>query len=464
MAITFPTKPHNNTSPNIVANEGTYRDPFVLLAEMEALEGLPQEVLDRVVSHCEDLVKDSWLGFIDMFQMHIGFETDYVQFVEHETPDYVIDDVGAVTRAANIFTIDWSAVEGWEVGDDAWFYRVDDVVGIYDDNGLKEMGVITAIDKAGNNFTAVCRNGAAWSGLLANLTIDVNGSDHDRASCAPEGLLELRKTKTEILKLQIIKETMKWTGGRRYSYMLDDGDVAWYDDNSLELNRRLNHKVAKTLMNDIESVTGSGAHSAGKYGTKGLFQKLREDGILQSGYITTAAQLEALTDYYDALGLVTKEFVFHCDTQQYRHLESIASEIAQNLNIALNLVLDNKPDNMMRFGFKSLTKDGYTFYFSKWELKNGNSPLGKNRIADAMPKGIIMPKGTVRTEINGVERQVPYIFKAYQNMKLKAGMVRTYFEGGFAEGNGSSCEYLEVSKSTTVAIAVVCPESICIVD
>jgi hypothetical protein len=222
----------------------------------------------------------------------------------------------------------------------------------------------------------------------------------------------------------------------------------------------LNTKIAKTLLLDIESVDGSGAHSAGKYGTKGLFQKLEEDGVLQSGYIQTEAHLEAITDYYDSLGLTTKEFVFHCDTQQYRYLESIASEIAGNLNINLELVLDNKPDNMMKFGFKALMKDGYTFYFSKWELKNGNSPLGKNRIADAMPKGIIMPKGTVKTMINGEERNVPYIFKAYQNMSLKPGMIRTFFTGGFADGNGSDCEYLKITKSTTVGIAAPCPEAI----
>jgi hypothetical protein len=462
MSLTTPVNPHNNTSP-VILDDKNYRDPFELLAEMQAKEGLPDEVLDRVVTDCAALVKDSWLAFLDMFQMNIGFETDYVQFVEHETPDYVIDDDGAVTRAANVFTIVPAEIEGWESGQDYFFFRVDDTIAVYDNTGLKEMGVITAIDKANDQFTAVSRDGAAWSVATTNLTLDVTGSDFARASCGPDGLLELRKTKTHILKLQTIKEAKEWTGGRRYKFCLENGDVAWYDDNTLELNRRVNHKIAKSLMLETESVDGSGAHSAGRYGTQGLFAKLEADGILHTGYIETEAQLEAVTDYYDDLGIKDKEFVFHCDTQQYRYLEQIASEIANNLSIALSLVLDNKPDNMMMFGFKALMKDGYTIYFSKWELKNGNSPLGKNRVAEAMPKGILMPKGVVKTKINGEEKDVPYIFKAYQNMKMSPGMIRTFFTGAYAPTPTSDCEFLKVTKSTTVGIGVPCPEAILIV-
>ncbi|MFK5981440.1 MAG: hypothetical protein QM499_00885 [Flavobacteriaceae bacterium] len=464
MEITLPVNPLNNISPNIL-NDKTYRDPFVLLAEVQARAGLPQETLDQVYTDCLQLTKDSWLGFLDMFQMNMPFTTDFVQFVEHQTPDYVIDDDGAVTRALNVFTIVPANIDGWEVGEDYFFYRVNDVVAVYDNAGVKELGVITAVDKAGNNFTAVCRAAATWSVDTTNITIDVNGSDFDRASCGPEGLMELRKTKTEILKLQIIKDAIDYTGGRRYAFPLDEhnDEVAWYDENSIELLRRLNVKVAKTLMNDEESVDGSAAHAIGKYGTKGLFQKLRTDGVWQSDYIQTEAELEALTDYYDSLGMKTKEFVIHCDTQQYRYLEVLAGALGTRFNINLELELNNVQDNMMRFGFHGFIKDGYTFWFTKWELKNGNSPLGKNRIADTMPKGIIMPKGTVETKIMGETKQVPYIFKAYQDMKEKSGMIRTFFSGGFANGNGSDCENLKITKSTTVALAVVCPEAITII-
>ena len=107
--LTTPANPHNNITPNIL-NDSTYRDPFELLTEVQGRAGLPEEVLDQVYTDCTQLTKDSWLGFLDMFQMNMAFTTDYVQFVEHETPDYVIDDDGAVTRSTNVFTLDWSAV------------------------------------------------------------------------------------------------------------------------------------------------------------------------------------------------------------------------------------------------------------------------------------------------------------------------------------------------------------------
>lgn len=462
MSLTKPTNPHKNTAPYLL-DDSSYNNPYDVLAALQAKEGVPDEIYDRVVSHCQDLTKESWLGFFDMYQMNIGFETDYIQFVEHETPDWVIDDDGAVTRSGNVFTIVPANIEGWTSGDDYFFFRVDDVVMVVDNAGVKEMGVITAVNKGSNQFTAVCREGANWTVDTSNISIDVTGSDHDRASCGPDGLLELRKTRTHILKLIEIKEAVKFSKGKLFKYDLENEEVAWYDENTIRCEKALNHKVAKTLMLDTESADGSGAHSAGKYGTKGLFQKLQEDGVLKTGYFQTEADIEALTDYYDELGLITKEFVIHCDTQQYRYLEKIAAEIATNLGVELGLVLNNNPDNMMAVGFRAFMKDGYTFYFSKWELKNGNSPLSKSRIKDVMPMAIIMPKGNVKTKIMGKEMEVPYIFKAYKNKELMPGMIRTFFTGGFAKPSTNDCEYLKVTKSTTVAIGVPCPESVVIV-
>lgn len=463
MAITSqPVNPHNNVSPNMLNNDN-YADPFTLATLVAGQQGLPKEILDQIQTDCASLVKNKWLGFLDMFQMNIGFETDYVQFVESTSPDYVIDDDGAVTRAGDVFTIDWTAVAGWEVGEDAFFYRVDDVIAVYDGT-KKEMGVITAINKGAGTFTAKCRNGAAWSGALLNLTIDVTGSDFDKGSCGPEGLLELRKTLSKTLKFQTIKDAMQTSGGNRYAFMINN-EVKWYDDNSLELINRLNTKIAKTLLVDIESVSGSGAHGIGKYGTMGLFENLEENGLVNTGYITTLAHMQAITTYWDSLGYEGREFIAHVDSTQVRYFEAMAGLIATSLNVTMSVVIGNTPDNFQRFGFNSIRVDGYTIHFTKWDLTSGNSPLGKNRISSAMPKGIIMPMGTVPTKINGVEKRVPYIFKAYQDKAKmgKGGMVRTYLTGGFAGGNGSDCEYLKISKSTSVALVAPCPESITLI-
>ena len=463
MAITkTPSNPHNNTSPTLLNNDN-YADPFALATLINAQQGLPQDALDQVKSDCASLVIDSWLGFLDMFQMNFAFETDYIQFVETETPDYVIDDDGAVTRALNVFTIDWSAVEGYVAGEDAFYFRVDDTIAVSDNNGLQEVGVITAVDKANNQFTAVCRNGANWSGLLLDITIDVIGGDHDKGSCSPESLLELRKTKSVNLKMITIKDAIQTSGGNRYAYTFPDGEVAWYDDNTLELTKRLNRKIAKSLLLEIESADGSGAHSAGKFGTKGLFQKLGEDSLVHTGYITTVAGVESITQYWNSLGFKGKEFVAHVDNTQYRHFEIIGGLLASQLNVNLEVVLGNTPDNFMKIGFNSITVDGYTIHFSKWGLVDGNSPLGKQRIGATMPKGIIMPMGTVPTQVNGVDKNVPYIFKAYQDKGKygKGGMIRTYLTGGF-NGDGD-CEYAKISKSTTVAICCVCPEALTLI-
>ena len=254
-------------------------------------------------------------------------------------------------------------------------------------------------------------------------------------------------------------------GGERWAWYNSTGEVNWYDDNTIALRKRLNKKMGKTLLLEIESAVGSGAAAAGKYGTLGLFAKLRADALNFTGYISTETELESITEYWDSLGYKNKEFVMHCDRQQYRAMEILAGALPLTKGVQIKVELQNSMENMSRFGFTSLIKDGYTIHFSKWGLTDGNSPLGKTRISDSMPKGIIMPMGTVKTMINGTERNVPYIFKVYQDLagmgKNSAGMVRTFMSGGF-NGDGD-CEYSKITKSTTVGIAVPCPESITLI-
>lgn len=459
-----PTNTFDNVTPALLT-ESNYADPFEIALLMQQKAGLPTEVLDTVHSHCNEIMKDSWMGFIDMFQMSIGFETDYINFLETTTPDYVIDDDGAVTRAGNDFTIDFTAVEGYETEENAFFYRVHDSILVVDDAGLKEVGVITAIDKATSTFTAVSRDGAAWAVDTANISVMITGGDWDKGSCGPEGLLELRKKKSHVLKMITIKDAIEATGGTRYAYCVGSGEeYKWYDENNVACRKRLNKKVAKALLNETESQDASGAYLEGKYGTKGLFQNIEENGLVQTGYITDVAGLEAITNYWDSLGYNgEKEFIAHVDNDQYRYLEKLAILCIKDLGIEPQLDMCCAGFDLSKVGFQMLVKDGYKIYFSKWGLTDGNSPLGRTRIKDVMPKGIIMPMGTVPTTINGQERNVPYIFKAYQDKAKmgKGGMVRTYFTGGF-NGDGD-CEYAKTSKSTTVGLAVICPEAITII-
>ena len=462
MALTKPTNPHNNTSPNVLLGMDNYTDPITLAADSAKMQGLPKEVLDKVYTDVEKLVKNSWLGFLDAFNMNVSVKTNSIEFVESQTPDYVIDDDGAVTRSADVFSIDFTKVEGHETGEDAFFFRVNDTFIVVDDI-KKENGIITAIDKSAGTFTAKTRNGSAWTVKTSNLSILPLSSDHDRGSCGPEGLMEQRKRKSKVLKLVIIKDAIKTAAGKRWKFTNDVGDVSWYDENTLALMRRLNDGIAKTLMLDIQSATGSAAATAGKWGTQGLFDNLEKNGLLQPGYITDVAGLEAITEYWETLGYENKEFIAHVDNKQFKYLEIIAGLVMKGKGATINVNLDNKLTNPSQFGFSTVIIDGYTIHFSKWSLTTGNSQLGKKRISEQMPKGIIMPMGEVETAINGVPMQVPYIFKVYQDMSPvgPSGMIRTYMDGAF-NGQGT-CEYSEISKSTTVGIAAPVPEAITII-
>lgn len=468
-----PTNPHNNTTPYLLT-DANYAKPADLLSLVQSRAGVPKQFLDQIETDCLDGAKNSLIGFLDLNQMSIGFRTNSIELLEHKTPDYVLRQkatTSAIDRENNVFTITPAELANYDASTDYFFFRVNDVVTIYDDAGKKEVGVITAVDKANHNFTALSRETTDWSKLTEDggatkstkLTIDVIGSDFERESCGPEGMLELRKTKASILRMTNIKDAMKYNGGDRYKYCFSKDEVYWYDDNTKELDKRLNLKVAKTLLTDIDSATTSSAYAAGHYGTQGLFAKLKAEG-LNVNKITSVAELREITAYYDTLGISTNEFTIHCDIAQYQALQSIADLLGQAQNININIDLENKNNNMWRFGFAGVEVDGYTFYFTRWDLTSGNSSFAHKTIADTMPHGLIIPMGTVKTKINGIERQVPYMFKAYQDEMLSPGEVRTFFTGAYAPTPTSDCEYLKITKSTTVGLGVPCPESLCIIN
>lgn len=454
-----PANPHRNTPP-MVLTQGGYTDPYQVVGQ----SGLPKEVYDTVVGHCREMMSEDTLGFLDEFQMTKSFRTDYVEFLETTTRDQVIDDDGAVSRSGNVFTIVPASIDGWEAGEDYFYFKVDDSIYVVDNNGLMEQGVITAVNKGANQFTAVSMDGAAWAGLTTNISIDTMGSDFDRCSCGPEGDLELRKTTSRFLKLATSKKAMKTCGGKRYAWCLD-GEWKWYDENKMRVRKALNKEVSKKLLISIQSVDGSAAHAVGKYGTQGLFDNVKENGATFTGYITTEAELRTVTAYWDSLGLKRKEFVVQADTTQYEYLEVIAAGLADRMNVTVQINMENRLDNYARFGYTSMDIAGYTIHFKKWHLTDGNSSFGKNRIKAAMPKALFIPMGTTTSKINGVEQTVPFIFKAYQVFPEfnQNNMVREFLTGAFAPTPTNDCEYEKLTLSTTVGLVVICPELFVIV-
>jgi hypothetical protein len=465
MANTQPLNPFNNTAP-VLLDQSNYRTPVEMAALQAERAGLPKEALDTIRRHCLEMMKDNLIIFMELFQMDFTFRTDYVTFIEHETFDFVIDDDGAVTRSGNVFTIDPTAIQGYEAGEDYFFFRLEDVVAVYDNTGKRELGVITAIDKANNTFTAVSRLDGSWTVTTSNLTVDVNGGDWDKGTCGPTGLLERRKIKTQNLKFQKIKDAIEASGSiNQYQYCFDDSEeIMWYDDNQLKLDKRLYKKIAKTLLLEEESGTSSGAYAAGKYGTRGMFKQIQEDGFNQLGYISTIADLEAITDYYDSLGMNDMEFTIHCfDQTQYRKMELIAASLGDTYSIDQKVTLNNSDDNMAAYGFSAIKKDGHVFYFNKIRLTEGNGTFSKNRIKETMPYGVIIPMGTVETTIGGQSEQVPYVFTAYKELDLYKGKIRTWITGGLAAVPTNDCENIKITKSVDVALGLACPEALVII-
>jgi len=81
MAITHtPQNPQRNTTPAHMSTSN-YSDPFEVKALVESYGGLPKQSFDRIETDIKDIVEDSWLGFLDYYNLNFNNEEQKIRLM-----------------------------------------------------------------------------------------------------------------------------------------------------------------------------------------------------------------------------------------------------------------------------------------------------------------------------------------------------------------------------------------------
>jgi hypothetical protein len=280
------------------------------------------------------------------------------------------------------------------------YLRLNDVVLI---NGADRF-IVTAIQ--GGEFTVTAQATATLQALNGGLsvavatgvaaTLPIVGNLYAQGSEQGEGFLE-----SDVVKrnnpYMILKETYKVTGSQATNIgwiNLGNGDYRWYIKSEQDTRKRFLDKREMMMLLGVNN-TNNVAINGTIEGSEGYFAAIENRGIVNSGYIQTLSDVDAMVTEFDKQGSAP-EYAMYVNRTQDLYLDDLiarglASAVLPNpTNGALAYGNFNNGDAALKLGFTSFKRGSYTFHKQAWKLLNEPTLL-----ANSVYKGVAIPMTTV---------------------------------------------------------------------
>jgi hypothetical protein len=279
------------------------------------------------------------------------------------------------------------------------YLRVNDVVLI----GGVDRFIITAVSSgefsqtatAAATAQALSSAGLTASAAAASATLPIVGNLFAQGSDQNQGYLE-----SDVVKrtnpYMILKETYKVTGSQATNIgwiNLGNGDYRWYIKSEQDTRKRFLDKREMMMLLGVAN-TNSVAINGAIEGSEGYFAAIENRGIVNSGYIQTLTDVDAMVTEFDKQGSAP-EYAMYVNRQQDLYLDDL---IARGLaSTAAGVTIGSQAfgnfDNgaaAVKLGFTSFKRGSYTFHKQAWKLLNEPTLL-----ANSVYKGVAIPMATV---------------------------------------------------------------------
>jgi hypothetical protein len=283
------------------------------------------------------------------------------------------------------------------------YLRVNDVILI---NGADRF-IVTAITSgefsqtATAGATAVALDGtlsvaipSGASGVIAN--VPIVGNLFSQGSDQNQGYLE-----SDVVKrtnpYMILKEVYKVTGSQATNIgwiNLGNGDYRWYIKSEQDTRKRFLDKREMMMLLGVRN-TNEVAINGAIEGSEGYFSAIENRGMVNSGYLKTLSDIDAMVTEFDKQGSAP-EYAMYVNRAQDLYLDDLiarglASAVLPNpTNGALAYGNFNNGDAALKLGFTSFKRGSYTFHKQAWKLLNEPTLL-----SGSVYKGVAIPMSTV---------------------------------------------------------------------
>jgi hypothetical protein len=174
---------------------------------------------------------------------------------------------------------------------------------------------------------------------------------------------------------------------------LGNGDYRWYIKSEQDTRKRFLDKREMMMLLGVAN-TNSVAINGAIEGSEGYFAAIENRGMVNSGYIQTLADVDAMVTEFDKQGSAP-EYAMYVNRQQDLYLDDL---IARGLaSTAAGVTIGSQAfgafDNgaaAVKLGFTSFKRGSYTFHKQAWKLLNEPTLL-----AASVYKGVAIPMATV---------------------------------------------------------------------
>lgn len=453
MAVAITTKPETYF---ITENEEGQR-PLISTLEISGL--WKPEYLGRVVA--EEMDDTSLIAQLMLQEREMTVSTDQVIWKE-EDGSYSVNTItgkGLITRAANVFTLNSSAIpaDPYDIdsnrpADAQIIAEVGMNFMVVDSTGEMNHGVITAIATDHKSFTAtwIGEGATAWTIGTTDLDIFFYGYNLDHCECAPcIGYKTYAPTRENSMFkdgqcVEYCEETVANEGGGTYDLIeVGNGDFVSVDERlnqaQMSMLERAEYQIAfgKRMTEAQATALGQTAR-----GVNGIFPILDNRALKFEGMIESWADFSAITM------ALKKEKIYsatiRCTDEQMAKINALVTPGSPYYISPF----DDNTNSLYYIGFGGVKINGVTLIFKEWSALNQASENLAQRY-----HYVIIPEGNLTRVINGQRTKVGYLELIWFN----AGN-RVYKFLRDRDGEEKKCGNVKIDYINKLSIALFHPE------
>lgn len=452
MAITITTPPEKY----FVSQVKDEQRP--LISEMEITGLWKPEFIGRYIA--EKMDDTSLMAQLMIQGREMAVSTDQIVWKEEDNNFSVnsITGKGLITRAANVFTLNTTAIPDDPYDIDANRPANAQIIAevgmnfmVIDPAGEMNHGEITAIATDHQSFTAkwIGEGATAWTIGTTDLDIFFYGYNLDHCECAPcIGYKTYAPTRENSMFkdgmcVEYCDETIANEGGGAYDLLeVGNGDFVTVDERlqqaQMSLLERAEWQIAFGTRLTEAQATASGKIARG---LNGIFPTLDKRALKFEGMVETFADFKEIAKYLKKEGI--KRATMRCSDDQMSKINDLVPNFTQ---LQFDPFTDHT-NQMFYIGFGGIKVDGVEIIFKEWSALNSTS----ENLA-ARYHYVIIPEGNLTRVMNGQRTKVGYLqlvwFKDMNsNYKFKR-----------VESGEQSCGNHKIDYVNKLTIAIFHPE------
>jgi len=298
------------------------------------------------------------------------------------------------------------------------------------------------------------------SATLANTTVVVIGSDHDKGSTGLGGITQGTGTNKAIKpthvshsnKPMIMKDYYEISGSdaSQVGWVEVSGEEGqsgylWYLKAESDTRARFNDYLEMAMLEGEKAGTSLADSSNVMYntataevGTEGLFAAIESRGNLTSGVTgvnaaTDLAEFDAILAEFDSQGAIEENMMFVNRATSLAMDDMLASMNSYGAGGTSYGVFDNSEDMALNLGFSGFRRGSYDFYKSDMRYLNDKATRGGINTAagSAAIRGIIVPAGTstVYDQQLGKNLKRPFLHVRYRASQTDDRKMKSWVTG-----------------------------------